>query len=118
EAIIRAASTSIQQGISSTRAIKEAMRSPLSASIRLRATSLSTANTLRWAPRPSSSFSNFPFRVIVDSEQLDRNPLTRPAPAEENAGGGPPSPPRGRGAEALRGYGTSFVGGAYMEVMR
>jgi hypothetical protein len=27
------------------------------------------------------------------------NPLTRPAPAAENAGGGPPSPPRGRGLE-------------------
>jgi len=37
-------------------------------------------------------------RVIVDNEQLGRDPLTRPAPAEENAGGGPPSPPRGRGA--------------------
>jgi hypothetical protein len=37
-------------------------------------------------------------RVIVDNDPLGRNPLTRPAPAEENAGGGPPSPPRGRGA--------------------
>jgi hypothetical protein len=27
------------------------------------------------------------------------NPLTRPAPADENAGCGPPSPPRGRGRE-------------------
>ena len=27
------------------------------------------------------------------------NPLTRPAPAEENAGGGPPSPPKGRGQD-------------------
>ena len=27
------------------------------------------------------------------------DPLTRPAPAEENAGGGPPSPPRGRGQQ-------------------
>jgi hypothetical protein len=37
-------------------------------------------------------------RVIVDNEQLGGNPLTRPAPADESAGGGPPSPPRGRGA--------------------
>jgi len=35
---------------------------------------------------------------IVDSEQLGTNPLTWPAQAEESAGGGPPSPPRGRGA--------------------
>jgi Tfp pilus assembly protein PilF len=31
------------------------------------------------------------------------DPLTRPAPAEESAGGGPPSPPRGRGPESGRG---------------
>jgi hypothetical protein len=30
------------------------------------------------------------------------NPLTWPAPAEENAGGGPPSPPRGRGPHSRR----------------
>ena len=34
----------------------------------------------------------------VDNDHLARNPLTRPAPAEESAGCGPPSPPRGRGA--------------------
>jgi predicted CXXCH cytochrome family protein len=32
----------------------------------------------------------------LESQQLGRNPLTRPAPAEENARSGPPSPPRGR----------------------
>jgi hypothetical protein len=31
---------------------------------------------------------------------LAGDPLTRPAPAEENAGGGPPSPPRGGGPES------------------
>jgi hypothetical protein len=31
-----------------------------------------------------------------------RDPLTRPAPAEENAGDGPPSPPRGRGPSSSR----------------
>ena len=42
-------------------------------------------------------------RVIVDNEQLGRDPLTRPAPAEENAGSGPPSPQggEGRGSEGV-----------------
>jgi hypothetical protein len=34
-------------------------------------------------------------QICMGRHALD--PLTRPAPAEENAGGGPPSPPRGRG---------------------
>jgi hypothetical protein len=33
------------------------------------------------------------------------DPLARPAPAEENAGGGPPSPPRGRGRGCAPGEG-------------
>ena len=36
-------------------------------------------------------------RSFVDNEQLGRNPLTCPAPAEESAGCGPPSPQRGEG---------------------
>jgi hypothetical protein len=38
------------------------------------------------------------FFTIDPEWALANDPLTRPAPAEENAGGGPPSPPRGRGA--------------------
>ena len=38
----------------------------------------------------------------VDNDRLARNPLTRPAPAEESAGCGPPSPPRGRGTAQRR----------------
>jgi len=34
---------------------------------------------------------------MVPNEPLLRNPPTRPAPAGESAGRGPPSPPRGRG---------------------
>ena len=58
EAIIRAASTSIPQAISSTCAIREATPSPLSASTGKPATSPSPANTLRWVPRRSSSSSS------------------------------------------------------------
>ena len=44
-------------------------------------------------------------RSILDIEwqvyrmRCDFDPLTRLAPADENAGGEPPSPPRGRGME-------------------
>ena len=42
--------------------------------------------------------------VMVDNGQLGGNPLTRPAPAEENAGGGPPSPPKGERGGGSEGH--------------
>jgi len=37
--------------------------------------------------------------VFTGITEQSRDPLTRPAPAEEYAGGGPPSPPRGGGGK-------------------
>ena len=41
--------------------------------------------------------------IASREERITRDPLTRPAPADKNAGGGPPSPPRGRGPQAASG---------------
>ena len=49
--------------------------------------------------------------TMVDNGQLGRNPLTRPAPAEESAGCGPPSPPRGRGKALESGRGKALESG-------
>jgi hypothetical protein len=40
---------------------------------------------------------SIPEQSLEWTEQSD--PLTRPAPSDESAGGGPPSPPRGRGTK-------------------
>ena len=45
--------------------------------------------------RPQKAEVCASLRVHCMRHGLD--PLTRPAPADEDAGGGPPSPPRGRG---------------------
>ena len=49
--------------------------------------------------------------AIVCNERPGRNPLTRPAPADDSAGCGPPSPPRGRGAISTVRWGGTLEGG-------
>ena len=58
----------------------------------------------------SGSASNLP-RFNVDDEPIGRNPLTRRAPAEESAGCGPPSPPKGERVivKGWTGQGASFI---------
>jgi hypothetical protein len=54
-------------------------------------------------PYEAATWENNVAATPYDNEQLGSNPLTRPAPAEENAGGGPPSAPRGRGRKSAQG---------------